>query len=221
MNSQITKKKKKTGSILQRGPLNSPFIGLLPDSLCMDMVYSGYTALAPGASYGNQLFRGNSVYDPDGTGTGAQPPTFDAMMLLYTKYCVLESWIDIKCWNANASSATMAVVGLYPRPETATSATNWNNFLSQKNVQWTILPNATRGGIARLRGHATTSQMLGKKDAYDEDDCSGTSSTNPNLVWVWDIAAADPDGSASVICDITFQVKYRVLLMERKTVPLS
>lgn len=52
-------------------------------------------------------FRLNSLFDPDFTGTGAQPTGFDQWMALYDRYRVLATEID---WNLTAATAAAQVV---------------------------------------------------------------------------------------------------------------
>lgn len=53
-------------------------------------------------------FRLNSLFDPDFTGTGAQPTTFDQWSALYDRYRVLACEADISVVGANGNALTAA-----------------------------------------------------------------------------------------------------------------
>lgn len=56
---------------------------------------SGLTIGLGGLARGYYIFRGNSCYDPDYTGTGSQPYGWDELTLIYNRYKVVASQIEI------------------------------------------------------------------------------------------------------------------------------
>jgi hypothetical protein len=48
-------------------------------------------------------FRLNSLYDPDVTGTGAQPYMYDQLIAIYTKYIVRRCYVDITFANPSVA----------------------------------------------------------------------------------------------------------------------
>jgi hypothetical protein len=205
---------------IQAQKKNYEELGRLPRNLELTLDYAGYVTLSPGASYGEQIFSGNGLYDPDITGTGLQPMYFDQLMAMYSKYCVISSKLEVQAWNANASSATMAAIGVYCNTEVGASAT-FNNAISQPRTKWRALANATGGTVIPIVDSNSTANMFGKRFVVDEDDLHGTSSTNPSSQFYWHIFAADPDGSSNVVADITFRIQYRVRFLERRLLALS
>jgi hypothetical protein len=68
-----------------RNPRNGPFGQVYPTTLH----YSDYIDVnVTSGTLGYNLFRANSLYDPDSTGTGHQPIYFDTFAALYSKYRV-------------------------------------------------------------------------------------------------------------------------------------
>lgn len=55
-------------------------------------------------SYRSQIYRANSVYDPDFTGTGAQPRYFDQLSALFQHVYVIGSKCRVRAVNANTET---------------------------------------------------------------------------------------------------------------------
>jgi len=84
------------------------------------LVYSQAITLTAGSVglFGTeQVFRLNSLYDPDFTGTGHQPYGFDQLLALYNYYKV--SAVDIKLTFSDPSADGMFVASMV-QPSTAT-----------------------------------------------------------------------------------------------------
>lgn len=72
----------------------------------VSMKYSDVTDLTSGvANAVSNVFRAFSIYDPDLTGTGHQPLGHDQMALLYQRYRVLGSKIDVYFYSSTTSQA--------------------------------------------------------------------------------------------------------------------
>jgi len=83
-----------------RGPTNGGF----PETLITNMKYSDNVILTSnaGAVVGN-IFRMNSLFDPDYTGTGHQPLYFDQFAASYGRYIVMSSKATFKFTPVSAS----------------------------------------------------------------------------------------------------------------------
>ena len=80
------------------------------------------SALTPGAAVASYVFRGNSLYDPDYTGTGHQPRYYDQLTPIYGRYKVLSSAITVEMINGAANSG--AIFAITPNTEIITF-TSW------------------------------------------------------------------------------------------------
>ena len=67
---------------------------------------------------GSHLFRANSLFDPDLTGTGHQSLMFDEYALLYNQYRVLSSKIKITPMVDDTSNITPAFYGVFGDKDT-------------------------------------------------------------------------------------------------------
>jgi len=97
-----------------------PGIGF-PDQLRCTLRYSDlgvqFTAsISPAA----QVYRANSLFDPDLTGSGSQPEYFDQIAAVYGQYCVQGCRIKAELFNTGTTSN--AVVLLYSDANIATQS---------------------------------------------------------------------------------------------------
>lgn len=86
--------------------------------------------------FGTYVFRANSVYDPDFTGTGHQPMMFDTYMALYDHYQV--KWSSIKVINTPTFSGTQThppIWGVYLSDAASgvSAMQNVNQLLEQRD----------------------------------------------------------------------------------------
>ena len=74
----------------------------IPDKSLVKLRYCQRCAINPAAGVTNSyLFRANSLFDPDLTGTGHQPLGFDEWAKFYRRYCVLGSKITVQAINVS------------------------------------------------------------------------------------------------------------------------
>lgn len=102
-------------------PMYSSLPGLAPSRIVY-MPYSG-EHLTGGAALTYQIYRSNSIYDPDYTGTGHQPRSHDQYALYYRYYRVLGCKIKVTAfWQDGAGKTTY--VGLFADSDVTTYYTN-------------------------------------------------------------------------------------------------
>ncbi len=117
--TQIRASRRKDGKTRANGP-QDPFLGPVSLSVRGDpfplrfrstLRYCQAVTLTAGAAgvFGTeQVFRLNSLYDPDLTGTGHQPYGFDTLATLYYKYKVLAVRVSLKVSDPSADGIQFA-----------------------------------------------------------------------------------------------------------------
>jgi len=86
-----------------------PCLGF-PDRLVVKLKYTDQYSFS-GAAPAAQVWRVNSLFDPDLTGTGHQPRYFDQLSAVYGQYCVKRFAVKLTCINTGAKG--MFVTALY------------------------------------------------------------------------------------------------------------
>jgi hypothetical protein len=75
----------------------------------LKFIYEDYRTITSSSGIGEYVYRLNSLFDPDFTGVGGQPPGFDQWKLLYGVYRVLACQVDIEVADENGFAlCTMA-----------------------------------------------------------------------------------------------------------------
>ena len=106
-----TKKRKytKKKSVIPRSPSRLSYPGVCPDVMQVQLTYSRSGAFT-GAAPRSNVFRGNSCFDPDFSGVGAQPRGFDQWKAFYRRYRVIASKCTARGGTVAASNASGLVV---------------------------------------------------------------------------------------------------------------
>ena len=86
-----------------------------PPLMKVDLHYESLVTLMPGAAVASYVFRGNSLFDPDYTGTGHQPRYYDQLTPIYGRYKVLRSAITVEMINGSPNSG--AIFAITPNTE--------------------------------------------------------------------------------------------------------
>jgi hypothetical protein len=154
-------------------------------------------------------FRMNSLYDPDFTGGGVQPTTFDQWMTLYTRYRVVACDVDVKLMEASAPPATFGGV-MAPSAD--------------------AVPTLTYAGVGGMRGAVVGTQLTNSlahfhktylmKDVFGVDEeamfselnYSGTSGTSaPSVAYLTFATQQSTSGGVMLMHGfLRFAVRFEV-----------
>lgn len=197
----------------------------LPDSFMTKLRYTQVFTMSAGigAPYQQYQFRGNSIYDPDLTGGGAQPVWFDNLCSStgpYTSYLVTACKIACR-FNATGDTFAIGNADVAVSPSNVTYAnTAWADIDDQasypktRNTQTVRYDNA---GSKWIKNYATTKEMFDVKKSGDlsinQGAFSSAYNTNPVATWYWIIGAQGMDRtstsmSVNVKVVLTYYVKF-------------
>lgn len=123
------------------------------------------------------LFRANSLFDPEYTNIGHQPMGFDQMAALYNHYCVIGSRITLKAMPNQATDVNTAVFGVYISDDTTIPYTNYSGFMEAKRGTYKTLVNQ-RNQVS-LSTNFSTKKFFNASDVKDIEYLWGTPGTNP------------------------------------------
>jgi len=167
----------------------------------------------------SQVFRANSLYDPDLTGTGHQPNGFDTLMQAYDHFTVLASKIRVRTIQAASGGGTIEPGGIIIAwSDSGTfmaSQTDYALCLEHRNVlassfygssnQPTLAPPLeARINIPRIL-QKPSSQII------DAHDYRGTVAANPNEGYFFEIGlfsfSSNP-GAITLITEMEFDAVF-------------
>ena len=190
-----------------------------PPLMKVDLHYESLVTLMPGAAVASYVFRGNSLFDPDYTGTGHQPRYYDQLTPIYGRYKVLRSAITVEMINGSPNSG--AIFAITPNTEIITF-TSWqqaSELPRSKTSQ--IVPVASRYPF-KLSSSASTKSICGLLPyQVNDEDWSASIGTNPVQIWYWNINVASIDESSHVTVSLRVRLKYHAVMYDRLDVATS
>lgn len=194
--------------------------GVCPDVMQVVLTYNRQGSLS-GIAPQSQVFRANSLFDPDFTGVGSQPLGFDQWAAFYRRYRVRASAIRVRYGNNAVSFAQQLLVAALNTNTVVTSQKQAmeSNF---KKVGLMTMDNGTTSDSVSM--FLTTAQMRGAPPDVIEynQDLTARVTTNPNDVWYWHVMgldATDTGGTLSVPIEV--EIKYYVEFYDRETLSAS
>lgn len=212
-----TYKKKITGPFrryVQRDPL--------PTAYRCKLTYTHTSGLSSG-SYGllgtEQVFRLNSLYDPDFTGAGHQPYGFDQMTTLYSTYQVYGVKVQVTCTDPTIDSTYVAAC-FQPSTSTATLTGKDQDAIREQPMSITRMINTSGSQKLSFSQYFPIYKLEGLSRvqyAASLDDFSSNVTTSPVITPWFRIAVGNLRGNeaASCMCVLTFT--YYCAFRHRKT----
>lgn len=190
-----------------------PLLSLFSKQRTVSMRYCDVINLSQLASGLNtsHFFRMNSCFDPDYTGGGHQPLGFDEYMTHYQHFTVLNARIKA---TALINGSQVAGILTVRQASEATAIANPFTCMEQPTSRVRYLPSGTGTSVAGIVSAGNLSQILGQ-DVRQDSTNAGSSSSNPNEDYFWEIAASGQTGAAASL-SVIIEIDYRVMLHEPK-----
>ena len=180
--------------------------------------YHEQVGINPGlASMAYHLFRANSPYDPNYTGTGHQPRAFDQLMANYDHFYVTRSKIRVVGANGTNSAKWFAI----QLADDNNINSQINDIIEQRNSAWTVLAEQNAGGMTKtLVKYYTPGKFLGRKAT--DSQLKGTAASNPEETAFFAVCCQEYDAGGDAE-NVYFQViiDYDVVFCEPKRLTQS
>jgi len=198
----------------------------VPDRLYVKLVYREQLSWTTASgNLGDNVYRGNSIFDPDLTGTGGQPMGFDQWAAFYFSYTVLGSKIEVSS-QINGGSAQTNRMGITPsnlsNAMTGHEAAEEAPYTKARRliVGSGGANNASGGGD--LTCYMSTAKMVGvKREAVQIEDAFGALVTaNPTNTWFWHVWNYVPAGDTQSLYQ-NVKITYYVVFETRQVLGLS
>lgn len=185
----------------------------LPDKLRVTLSYVQNNIFSTTTSASRQLFRGNSIYDPDYTGSGHQQLFRDQYALLYNRYIVLSSSIKVEVVCPYTNQCMQCCV--YPQPDDVTTASTVDIDAEKPRARSVI---CNGGGPSRVMKHTmSTGKLYGQTITTSnwDDTFQSQFTTNPSNSWFWVVSCQNPDLTTASACTAIISMSFDVILFDR------
>lgn len=163
-----------------------------------------------------QVWRGNSGFDPNQTGTGSQPVGWDDMNAFYTYVNVYASAINVEVTSLDDTSFYIYILP-YASATYPTSSTV--NVEAVPHCKKMFVPNSANGGHAIGNNFAQNCSVVSINSL--SSDFNTTFLTNPGVQWFWHVYVVAADAGTTFTGTIKTKITYYSLLSGRKIVALS
>lgn len=196
----------------------------LPDRLFVKLVYRESVSFSGSGTLEDNVYRGNSLFDPNLTGAGGQPMGFDQWSALYASYTVMGSTIEVT-GQFNSGTGTGARVGVTPTNfSTVYGTTDYDRAEEQPYTRSCALTMGAAGiGQSRpLKSYMSTAKMIGvvQPAVQIEDAYGALVSANPTNTWFWHCWTYPPaGGDKSVIVNV--KITYFAVFETRNQLAVS
>lgn len=167
------------------------------------------------------IFRLNSVFDPNSTGTGHQPLLHDQMAQVFERYCVIGC--GYKVTFSNSSTSNRNVVGVYISDRVDTSS-DFTLLIEQGSAQYKSLAVADSGqSIATFSGYVDLPKLMGQtKDAYiASSNYAVEFGVDPGDPGYLHCVAADISAGGGTVTTLAVELQMDVLCLGTKLIPQS
>jgi len=183
---------------------------IFPSRFQGKLTYNTTLQLAPAASaVALNVFRLNSVYDPDYSGVGTACFGYGALAALYGRYRVLRYQVHVSWTNLSSSYPLTAFVCVTPE---TTIGTAINNILGQRRIWFKSIGTTNGNGTVEhsFSGDVSTIYGVPKRQVSIEDDFASVVGNSPNNGVYAHIGAFNPGGAAGVY-NISVRIMYDVV----------
>jgi len=185
------------------------------------LVYEDLLVLAPGTTLGSHVFRGNSLYDPDYSGTGHQPRYFDQLSAIYGKYKVLSSNIVVEVINTAGTGGSGAIFAITPNTEIITF-TSWQTAAELPKARVSEIVPISSVYPFKLSHSASTTAICGLLPyQVNDEDWSALTGANPVQLWYWNVNFAATNPAVNVSVQFRVRITYDAVMYDRLDISTS
>lgn len=208
------RKKRTTSAVVSFNDSFARGVGVsgIPLTLRTKLRYHETLAFSSAAgAISSNIFRMNSIFDPNETGVGHQPMYYDQLAALYGRYVVINSWIRVTFQPVTETAATSDWnVGIIGNRD-ATISTSADTNMEQGHSVWGVV-NGRLGGPNQKTLMLAYNVGKNLNLTYKDTDAGAIVGNNPDqtykgVVWCNDNQATGTTnliGSIEIIYDVEF-----------------
>jgi hypothetical protein len=180
--------------------------------------YTNNTLSIPAGASTSYVFSANGMYDPDISGTGAQPRGFDQMMIFYEHYTVSRCHIEVSFRNYTASVAPTVYIAA--RADTA-NVPSPTDLMEQGNSVSVQIQPIGEGSLQKLSMVVDVARFLGFDDLMDSNVARGDLTSNPAEQVYFHVGAFNNETLASGTVQFQVRLRYLAVFTEARTITPS
>ena len=164
------------------------------------------------------VFSANGLYDPNISGVGHQPLSFDQYMAMYDHYSVIASKITV--FARNGDDTQPQVVGVR-YSDKATEESDPRLIIENGRCVYRLMDEGNESDAVSFSMGLNIGKVLGRKNVLDEDDLRGDNASNPTEQAYYHVFGFPDTAVDSGSIRITVQIDYVAIFTEPKLLALS
>lgn len=127
------------------------------------------------------IYRANSLFDPDLTGSGHQPRGFDQYMQMYDHYTVVGAKCTVTFTNESTSNASMPIVCAVALTDNNIPITaKYSDIMERADINSGVIAHPEGGNATCKRSVGFgAKKFFGRTNIMDNDDLKGDAVSNP------------------------------------------
>jgi hypothetical protein len=196
-----------------RSIVRMPANYLLPDQLEVTLRYTTELVYSAATSH-IQVFRGNSLFDPDLSGTGGQPLGFDQLKLLYGNYYVEWAECDFEFVSTANAAVTLCLA------PTLSQSPSFAELTDHPFARTRLMYGGTQNGRwGRMVSRVRTSDLV--NSPLPDTDLSAVVGSNPVATWYFVHRVHSTDSSTNVTGCAFVRMSFRAIFFNRIDLAVS
>lgn len=165
-----------------------------------------------------QVYRANSLFDPDLTATGHQPRGRDQLFTMFNNAVVIGCKITIE--GSHTSGIHNTIVGIAVRAS-STVETDINSYLESRNVKHTMLSGGSNTEPRKLSYKVNPNKFLGISKPLANSKVLNTDTANPDTQCFFHIFAGPTEFVDSQPVHFNVQMEFTCVFIKPKLPPQS
>ncbi|WP_445779495.1 hypothetical protein [Shewanella sp.] len=190
----------------------------IPDTTVVRLKYcDDLTITVPNSPVGtNYLFRCNSIFDPDFTGTGHQPLGHDQWSQFYERYVVTKATLTATFKSTYGEVNQPTNVGVCLIANTSAAITSADNFAENNRTTYGYVCRDL--GMTRITKVFKPNDFFGNENIIDDDEKGALFGANPIDGAYWQLKMWHPSQGFPVAAPlfVNVAITYECVLRERK-----
>lgn len=166
-----------------------------PQRYACKLKYTASVILAGTGTTSQQVYRLNSLYDPDVAVGGTQPMCYDQLSAVYNKYLVTSAKYEVQFTNLNSTAVSVVSVPT----DLSLSGSSFDSITEQKYAKNSVL-SINSGGRSTVthRGSISMARLMGQPELDSDPDMYSDVTTSPQDSAYLTLEAADFTGATSI-----------------------
>ncbi len=182
-----------------------------PDRYFCKLKYTDTEVLSGTGTTSDMVYRLNSLFDPNFTGVGSQPLSFDQLSAVYQKYLVLRCDWEVTATNLQSTAAFVTAV---PTDVSVSGSSMQSLSEIKRSVTKPLAINSGGGCMQVLRGSVDMADLHGQLNLDSDPDEYSLVSTNPQDVAYLTIRAADYTTATSISIAVRVRLTFYAVFKE-------